>query len=124
MSENSSSSSSGGVGVLGLLGVAFVVLKLMGIITWSWWWVTLPFWGGLALVIGIILIGAVGVGIVGGTAAVLAEQKSRKRIRERSSRAEKTVDHKPSRKSRRQLRQIEELTKAYDDLPVIKDIKK
>ena len=36
-----------GVGVVGLLGVAFVVLKLIGYIDWSWWWVTAPFWGGL-----------------------------------------------------------------------------
>jgi membrane-bound ClpP family serine protease len=43
---------SGGIGVSGLLGVAFVVLKLTGYINWSWWWVTLPFWGGLALVLG------------------------------------------------------------------------
>jgi hypothetical protein len=48
--SKSSSSSSSGIGVLGLLGVAFVVLKLTGFINWSWWWVTLPFWGGLALV--------------------------------------------------------------------------
>jgi hypothetical protein len=41
--------SSGGIGVLGLLGVAFVVLKLTGFIDWSWWWVTLPFWGGIVL---------------------------------------------------------------------------
>lgn len=52
--QTSSSSSSSGIGVLGLLGVAFVVLKLLGVINWSWWWVTLPFWGGLALVFGII----------------------------------------------------------------------
>jgi hypothetical protein len=49
--SKSSSSSSSGIGVLGLLGVAFVVLKLTGFINWSWWWVTLPFWGGLALVL-------------------------------------------------------------------------
>lgn len=30
--------------VLGLLGVAFVVLKLIGVIAWSWWWVLAPFW--------------------------------------------------------------------------------
>ncbi len=36
--------SSGGIGVFGLLGVAFIVLKLMGYITWSWWWVLSPFW--------------------------------------------------------------------------------
>lgn len=58
--SKSSSSSSSGIGVLGLLGVAFVVLKLTGFINWSWWWVTLPFWGGLALVLFILAI----VGIV------------------------------------------------------------
>lgn len=53
----SDSSSSGGIGVLGLLGVLFVGLKLTGYIDWSWWLVTLPFWGGLALVLLIILFG-------------------------------------------------------------------
>lgn len=38
----------GGVSTLGLLGIAFVVLKLCGVIDWSWWWVTAPFWGSLA----------------------------------------------------------------------------
>lgn len=55
MSKNSNSSSSG-IGVLGLLGVTFVILKLCKVITWSWWWVTLPFWGGLALVLIILLV--------------------------------------------------------------------
>ena len=54
MSKNSSSNN-GGV-VMGLLGIAFVVLKLIGIITWSWWWVTLPFWGGIALVLLVLLV--------------------------------------------------------------------
>ncbi len=56
MSEGSSSSSSGGIGILGLLGVLFVGLKLCHIIDWSWWWVTAPFWGGLALVILVFLL--------------------------------------------------------------------
>jgi hypothetical protein len=43
---SNSVNSSGGIGVLGLLGVVFVVLKLTGVIDWSWW-VTLPFWVGL-----------------------------------------------------------------------------
>ena len=55
MSSQSSASSSG-IGVLGLLGVVFVTLKLCGVINWSWWWVTLPFWGGIALVLVILLI--------------------------------------------------------------------
>ena len=49
-------STSSRIGAMGLLGVAFVVLKLTGVINWSWWLVTLPFWGGLALVIVILLI--------------------------------------------------------------------
>lgn len=57
---SSSSSSAGGVGVVGLLGVAFVVLKLIGVIDWSWWLVTLPFWGGLALALVILITILVG----------------------------------------------------------------
>lgn len=48
------SNSSGGEGVFGLLGVAFVVLKLCGVIDWSWWWVTAPFW--IAAVIFIVAL--------------------------------------------------------------------
>ncbi|MCQ2994046.1 hypothetical protein NLO95_07945 [Pseudomonas syringae] len=55
MATKSSSSTGGGIGVLGLLGVLFVGLKLTGFIDWSWWWVTAPFWGALAL----FLVGAV-----------------------------------------------------------------
>jgi hypothetical protein len=42
--------------ILGLLGIVFVTLKLTGVIDWSWWWVTLPFWGGLALMMSIGLV--------------------------------------------------------------------
>lgn len=44
------------ISTISLLGVAFVVLKLTGHITWSWIWVTLPFWGGIALVAAIVII--------------------------------------------------------------------
>jgi hypothetical protein len=40
--------------ILGLLGVAFVVLKLCNVITWSWWLVTIPFWGPPALVLAVL----------------------------------------------------------------------
>jgi hypothetical protein len=53
--SKSSSSSSSGIGVFGLLGVAFVVLKLTKVIDWSWWWVTLPFWGGIGLILLILI---------------------------------------------------------------------
>ena len=45
-----------GPGVLGLLGVAFIVLKLVGVINWSWWLVTLPFYGPVILLIIILTI--------------------------------------------------------------------
>jgi len=59
-----SEGSSGGVriGVFSLLGVMFVGLKLGGVIDWSWWWVTLPFWGIAALIVGGVIF--VGIGCV------------------------------------------------------------
>jgi len=48
---------SDGPSLVGLLGILFVALKLMGYIDWSWWYVTLPFWGGLAAgLVGILLL--------------------------------------------------------------------
>jgi len=56
MSSNSSSSSNGGVGICGLLGVAFVVLKLTGVIDWSWWWVIAPFWIPIPIVLVVLIV--------------------------------------------------------------------
>jgi uncharacterized membrane protein YtjA (UPF0391 family) len=56
MSNSSSNSSSNGMGLASVLFVVFLVLKLTGNIDWSWWWVTTPLWGGIALVILVILI--------------------------------------------------------------------
>lgn len=56
MRRSVSSSNSGGIGILGLLGVVFVVLKLVGVIDWSWWWVTVPFWGALAAGLAILIL--------------------------------------------------------------------
>jgi len=35
---------SSGLTIADLFLVAFVVLKLIGVITWSWWWVLSPAW--------------------------------------------------------------------------------
>lgn len=48
MSEKSTTASDG-IGVVGLLGLLFVALKLLGVIDWSWWWVTMPFWIGFLI---------------------------------------------------------------------------
>lgn len=34
----------------------FLVLKLTGVITWSWWWVTSPLWLPFAFIVGIAFI--------------------------------------------------------------------
>lgn len=56
MPNSSSSSSSGGIGFCGLLTVAFIVLKLCGVISWSWWWVLSPLWISFGLVVAVLLI--------------------------------------------------------------------
>ena len=38
------------------LFIVFMVLKLCGVINWSWWLVTLPLWAGLALFIAAIAV--------------------------------------------------------------------
>ena len=45
-----------GPSVLSILLVAFIVLKLCGVITWSWLWVLSPLWIPIALVLVILLI--------------------------------------------------------------------
>lgn len=58
MADTQTATTSGGIGCIGLLGVLFVVLKVIGAISWSWWWVTLPFWGlaAVSVLIAIIII--------------------------------------------------------------------
>ena len=41
----------GGVGFTGLLTIVFIVLKLLGFITWSWVWVLSPIWIEAILVV-------------------------------------------------------------------------
>lgn len=47
--------SSSGIGFWGLLQIAFIVLKLIGKIDWSWWWVLAPTWGPLLIVLALVL---------------------------------------------------------------------
>lgn len=50
------SSTVGGVGFLGMLGIVFIVLKLCGVINWSWIWVLAPIWGGWVVILVILII--------------------------------------------------------------------
>lgn len=54
MANSSSSSNSTGIGFTGLLTIVFIVLKLLGKITWSWWWVLSPLW--ISASIGILML--------------------------------------------------------------------
>lgn len=56
MSNNNSTATGGGISFCGLLFIVFLVLKLTHVIDWSWWWVTAPLWGGIALALVLFLI--------------------------------------------------------------------
>ena len=58
MSDNNNSSS-GGVGCLGVILIVFVILKLVGTITWSWGYVLSPLWIGIAFWIIIISVATI-----------------------------------------------------------------
>lgn len=55
---------------LSVLALIFITLKLLEIITWSWWLVLLPLYGGavlwiifVAIVVGLAMAGVSGIGI-------------------------------------------------------------
>ncbi len=49
--DSNNSSSTAGVGFTGLLAIAFIILKLVGVIDWRWLWVLSPLWIPVALYI-------------------------------------------------------------------------
>jgi len=53
---------SGGIGFPGLLTLLFIILKLTGVIAWSWWWVLSPLWIGflLWLIFAVLIVWLVG----------------------------------------------------------------
>ena len=54
MKENKSTTK--GIGFTGLLTIAFIVLRLTGVISWSWLWVLSPIWISAILVIILFVI--------------------------------------------------------------------
>lgn len=70
-----------GIGFLGMLALVFITLKLTEVIDWSWWWVTAPLWGILALIIAVwvlVLTGAFTIDVM----RHIAGRSKRKRLRE------------------------------------------
>lgn len=56
MTQQVQVSSRGGIGIVGALTILFVALKLLNVITWSWWWVLSPLWISFGLSV-LLLIG-------------------------------------------------------------------
>jgi len=54
--NNNSNASGGGIGFAGVLTIVFIVLKLLGKITWSWLWVLSPIWISAILAIIFLII--------------------------------------------------------------------
>ncbi len=48
-------------GLAGLLTIIFIVLKLIGVIAWSWIWVLSPLWIALLIHLLILALAALGV---------------------------------------------------------------
>jgi phosphoglycerol transferase MdoB-like AlkP superfamily enzyme len=53
--SDSGTTVSGGIGFPGALFIAFLVLKLTGVINWSWWWVTSPLWISWSMLLAVLL---------------------------------------------------------------------
>jgi hypothetical protein len=51
-----SKTSSGGIGLVILQTIVFITLKLLGSITWSWWWVLSPIWITVAIFLVVLFI--------------------------------------------------------------------
>jgi hypothetical protein len=59
----------------GVLLVVFIVLKLVGVITWSWWLVFLPAYFGIAFILILLLAMALGLSFAVGMVSVLNKLK-------------------------------------------------
>lgn len=53
-----------GLGFTQVLFLLFLTLKLTGVITWSWWFVTMPLWAYLAIMVGVCATVMLGAGLL------------------------------------------------------------
>lgn len=57
MSKQQQQTTTGGVSTLGVVQIVFIILKLVGVIEWSWWLVFMPLWISIVLVVLSLIIG-------------------------------------------------------------------
>jgi hypothetical protein len=75
MAQSTSTSTSGGIGFFGLLTIVLIVLKLLGKISISWWWI----WSPLLVPTAFALIVMAVVAVFFVIAAILEKPKSSRR---------------------------------------------
>ena len=66
-----------GIGPLSLLGVALVVLKAMGYISISWFWVLAPFWLSIVLSLFLVFVILLGVAVLVHKGAEITVEKEK-----------------------------------------------
>lgn len=54
--SNSATKAAGSFPLLGIMFLIFLTLKLCGVISWSWWWITAPLWGPFVLIFALFLL--------------------------------------------------------------------
>ena len=53
---NNEKTTSGGIGFGSALLLTFIILKLVGVIDWSWWWVLSPIWIPVVLLLAVSVL--------------------------------------------------------------------
>lgn len=46
----------GGIGCLGVAGIVLIILKVTGLIKWSWWWVLAVYWVPFVALAAVLLL--------------------------------------------------------------------
>lgn len=59
MSKNKKSKGGRSMSIGTVLGIIFIVLKLVGLIEWSWVWVLAPLWIGAIITILLLILGII-----------------------------------------------------------------
>lgn len=53
---NNEKTTSSGIGFGSALLLTFIILKLVGVINWSWWWVLSPIWIPVVLLMAVSIL--------------------------------------------------------------------
>ena len=63
MSKQQQQTTTGGVSTLGVVQIVFIILKLVGVIDWSWWAVFIPLYISIAIIVLLLVIGLLIIGV-------------------------------------------------------------